>query len=328
MFTISFVGLPFFWFAQLLKNLRKTILRPLLESALKEKALHLRTRCFRRMGDTADRDLDKCFQVINEVIDKAGEIIQSKNETRQEFQQKQGDIDLVTETDKEVEQLLINTLQQKFPSHKFIGEEESSEGGAPKKLTDAPTWIIDPVDGTMNFVHAFPHSCISVGLVVDKVTEIGVVYNPLLKQRFTARRGQGAFYNGCRIRTSGQKELSKALITTEFGTSRDPEKLQVVMENFKKMVGKAHGIRCLGSAALNMAMVAMGAADANYEFGIHSWDVCAAELIVREAGGVVIDPAGGEFDLMSRRILAAATPELAQEIAKTLTQYFPEPRDD
>ncbi|XP_075161187.1 inositol monophosphatase 1-like [Haematobia irritans] len=94
------------------------------------------------------------------------------------------------------------------------------------------------------------------------------------------------------------------------------------------MAGKAHGIRALGSAALNMSMVALGAADANYEFGIHAWDVCAGDLIVREAGGVVIDPAGGDFDMMSRRVLAASSIELAKEIAKTLTQYYPQPRDD
>lgn len=87
-------------------------------------------------------------------------------------------------------------------------------------------------------------------------------------------------------------------------------------------------MRALGSAALNMAMVALGAADANYEFGIHAWDVCAGDLIVREAGGVVIDPAGGDFDIMSRRVLAAATPQLAQDLAKVLTQYQPLPRDD
>uniref|UniRef100_T1PD43 Inositol-1-monophosphatase n=1 Tax=Musca domestica TaxID=7370 RepID=T1PD43_MUSDO len=280
------------------------------------------------MAETAAVDLDKCFEVVNELVNKAGAIIARRNETRQEFVCKQGDIDLVTETDKEVENLLMNGIKEQFPDHKFIGEEESSAEGAPKKLTDAPTWIIDPVDGTMNFVHAFPHSCISVGLVVNKVTELGIVYNPMLQQRFTARRGQGAFYNGKPIKVSGQKDLAKALITSEFGTTRDPEKMKVVNENFQKMAAKAHGLRVLGSAALNMSMVALGAADANYEFGIHAWDVCAGDIIVREAGGVVIDPAGGEFDMMSRRVLAASSTELAQEIAKTLTQFYPQPRDD
>ncbi|TDG44442.1 hypothetical protein AWZ03_009138 [Drosophila navojoa] len=278
------------------------------------------------MADSVD--LGKCFEIINNLVTEAGRLIARNNETRQEFVCKSGDIDLVTETDRAVEKLIMDGIRQHFPDHKFIGEEESSSGGAVNKLTDEPTWIIDPVDGTMNFVHAFPHSCISVGLKVNKVTEIGIIYNPMLEQRFTARRGQGAYYNGRRIQASGQRDISKALVTSEFGTSRDEEKMKVVNENFAKMAKQVHGLRALGSAALNMAMVALGAADANYEFGIHAWDVCAGDLIVREAGGVVIDPAGGDFDIMSRRVLAAATPQLAQDMAKVLTQYQPLPRDD
>ncbi|EDV96885.1 GH16522 [Drosophila grimshawi] len=273
-------------------------------------------------------DLGKCFEIINNLTTEAGRLIARNNETRQDFVCKSGDIDLVTQTDQDVEKLIMDGIRQHYPDHKFIGEEESSSGGGVNKLTDAPTWIIDPVDGTMNFVHAFPHSCISVGLKVNKVTEIGIIYNPMLEQRFTARRGQGAYYNGKRIQTSGQKELGKALVTSEFGTSRDEPKMLAVNENFAKIAKQVHGLRVLGSAALNMAMVALGAADANYEMGIHAWDVCAGDLIVREAGGVVIDPAGGEFDIMSRRVLAAATPELAQELAKVLTQFYPQPRDD
>lgn len=279
------------------------------------------------MADSNELSLDKCFEVINKLVDEAGKLIAKRNETRQEFLEKANDIDLVTETDQEVEKLLMDGIKAQFPKHSFIGEEESA-AGHPNPLTDNPTWIIDPVDGTMNFVHAFPHSCISVGLVVNKVTEIGIIYNPMLAQRFTARRGQGAFLNGKRLQVSGQKELSKALITSEFGTSREAAKMKVVNENFAKISAKAHGIRCLGSAALNMAMVALGGADANYEFGIHAWDVCAGDLLVREAGGVLIDPAGGTFDMMSRRVIAAATPELAQQIAKELTQFYPQPRDD
>lgn len=180
--------------------------------------------------------------------------------------EKSSDIDLVTETDQEVEKLLINGLSSKFPSHKwvwranggetferpltiiqfviymirFIGEEECGEGKK-AELTDAPTWIIDPVDGTLNFVHSFPHSCISIALVINKTTEIGIILNPLVRQLFTARRGQGAFYNGNRIQVSGQKELSKSLVMAELGTSRDPEKLVITLENFKKIAQSAHG---------------------------------------------------------------------------------------
>ncbi|XP_037940651.1 inositol monophosphatase 1-like [Teleopsis dalmanni] len=280
------------------------------------------------MVDTDVHDLDKCFEVVVKHVKAAGDVIRRRSELRQEYELKADDIDLVTQTDKQVEQMLMIGLAHAFPDHKFIAEEESSAGGSPKKLTNDPTWIIDPVDGTMNFVHSFPHSCISIGLVINKVTEIGVVYNPILEQFFTARRGQGALYNGRRIKVSGQRDLTKSLVTSEFGTTRDVEKMLVVNQNFAKLAAKVHGLRCLGSAALNMCMVALGAADANYEFGIHAWDVCAGDIIVREAGGVVIDPAGRKFDMMSRRVLAAATPELATEITKLITQYYPEPRDD
>ncbi|XP_055911393.1 inositol monophosphatase 1 [Eupeodes corollae] len=274
-----------------------------------------------------DKDVQKCFEVALELVYKAGNIILERKNSRKSFVCKEGDIDLVTETDKQVEKLLMNGLKAQFKSHKFIGEEESA-GGVTARLTDAPTWIIDPVDGTMNFVHGFPHSCISIALVINQVTEIGIVYNPMLNQKFTAIRGEGAFYNDKLINVSGEKDPKKALVTSEFGTTRDPEKLKVVIENFNKMAALVHGIRSLGSAALNMVMVAMGAADVNYEFGIHAWDVAAGDLIVREAGGVTIDPAGGEFDMMSRRVIAASSMELAQEIAKNLTQFYPQPRDD
>lgn len=217
------------------------------------------------------------------------QLVSSRNSQRKSIEEKSSNIDLVTETDQQVEKLLIDGIKRKFPDHEFIGEEDSSDG---KKavLTDAPTWIIDPVDGTMNFVHSFPHSAISVALLVNKVslsfellkrqlhenfkfqiTEIGIVYNPVLGQKFTARRGKGAFHNGVQIHVSGEKELKNALLTTEFGTSREEEKTKVVLENISKLVRLAHGFRSLGAAALNICMVALGGADVYYEYGIHAW---------------------------------------------------------
>lgn len=272
-------------------------------------------------------DLDKCFEVVMKLVDEAGKIVAERNDSRQTYVTKSGATDLVTETDQEVEKLLMNGISAQFPNHKFIGEEETSTG---KKnvFTNDPTWIIDPVDGTMNFVHSFPHSSISIALYVDKVGEIGIIYNPILNQKFTARRGKGAFYNGKRIAVSGQTEINKALVISEFGTSRDPFKLKIVNENFSTLSGLVHGLRVLGSAALNISMVAMGAADVCYEMGIHVWDIAAAIILVKEAGGVVIDPAGGEVDIMSRRVLCASSMDVASDIAHVLKQYYPEPRDD
>lgn len=108
-------------------------------------------------------------------------------------------------------------------------------------MTDSPTWIIDPVDGTLNFVHSFPHTCISIALWVKKEPEIAIIYNPVLKQHFSARRGNGSFYNGNQIHVSDKKDLSQALVMTEFGTSRDEKKLDINIENFRKIVQSTQG---------------------------------------------------------------------------------------
>ncbi|XP_015607059.1 inositol monophosphatase 1 [Cephus cinctus] len=267
--------------------------------------------------------LDAYYEVVLSLVQEAGAVIRDKINRPKDIMTKSCDIDLVTESDQQVEKLLIDGLSSKFADHKFIGEESSSPGEK-IELTDAPTWIIDPIDGTMNFVHGLPHTCVSIGLLIDKVPEIGIVYNPILEQLFTARRGQGAFLNNSPIHVSNQKELSKALIMLEMGTSKDPEKMKIVMENLHVLTPQVHGLRALGSAALDMCMVALGGADGHFEFGIHAWDIAAGDLIVREAGGICIDPAGGPLDLMSRRVLCAATTELAQELAKSLIQYYPE----
>ncbi|CAG9093205.1 unnamed protein product [Plutella xylostella] len=271
------------------------------------------------MGDS----IDEYFEVALDLVKTAGNLINDHVSGCKTFELKSCDIDLVTEIDKKVEDTLIGGLSKKFPTHKFIGEETVSAGGR-CELTDEPTWVIDPVDGTMNFVHGFPHSCISLGLLINKESVVGIIYNPILNQLFTAQKGKGAFCNGRQIHVSQTKEISKALVTTETGTSRDEEKQKVVFQNLQLMIAKGHGIRCLGSAALNMAMVALGGADANYEFGIHAWDIAAGDILVREAGGVCIDPAGGPFDVLSRRVLCASTPELAAEMAKVLVQFYPE----
>lgn len=118
------------------------------------------------------------------------------------------------------------------------------------------------------------------------------------------------------------------MLVTEFGTSREEEKTKVVLENITKLVKIAHGFRSLGAAALNISMVALGGADAYYEFGVHAWDYAAGEFIVREAGGYCCDPSGQPVDLMSRRIVCAASKELAEELIPHLTQFYPMPRDD
>ncbi|XP_071528090.1 inositol monophosphatase 2 isoform X3 [Panulirus ornatus] len=265
----------------------------------------------------------ECFSVALKLVKEAGNLVRDAIKKKKRIETKSSAVDLVTESDKAVEKLLISGLSSAFPDHKFIGEESVAAGGK-CVLTDEPTWIIDPIDGTMNFVHSFPYTCISVGLWVKKEAEVGIVYNAVLEQMFTALKGQGAFLNNEKISVSGETELSQALIFSEIGSSLDPEKVDTVLTNITTLIPKVHGCRTMGCAALHMAHVALGAADANYSMGVHCWDIAAGCLLVQEAGGVVIDTAGGPFDLMRRRVLCASTQELAEKMAKLLKQYQPE----
>ncbi|XP_042220415.1 inositol monophosphatase 1-like isoform X1 [Homarus americanus] len=264
-----------------------------------------------------------CLSVALKLVKEAGELVRDAIKKKKNVETKSSVVDLVTESDKAVEKLLITGLSGVFPDHKFIGE-ESVAAGEKCVLTDEPTWIIDPIDGTMNFVHSFPYTCISVALWVNKDAEVGIVYNPVLEQMFTAVKGQGAFLNDEKISASGQTDLGQALVFSEMGTSRDPEKVDTVLTNLTTLITKVHGIRAMGSCTLNMCHVALGGVDICFEFGIHAWDMAAGYLIIKEAGGVVIDTEGGPFDLMRRRVLCASTQELAEKIAKLLKQYQPE----
>ncbi|CAH0547888.1 unnamed protein product [Brassicogethes aeneus] len=273
----------------------------------------------------SEGNIDEFYDTVLKLVKSCGKLINDKISKAKAIELKSSDIDLVTETDQQVEKLLIEGLTSQFPDHKFIGEESVADG-AQCVLTDAPTWIIDPIDGTMNFVHSFPHSCISIALFIDQVPVIGVIYNPMLSQMFTARKGKGAFLNGKKISVSDKTNLSQALIMMEFGTSRDADKMKAVMENQQNLMPSVHGLRALGSAALDIAMVACGAADAYFEYGIHIWDIAAGEILIEEAGGVVMDPAGGEIDRMSRRVLVASSRQLAEQLVGKLAQFYP-PRD-
>ncbi|XP_014252262.1 inositol monophosphatase 1-like isoform X2 [Cimex lectularius] len=239
---------------------------------------------------------------------------------------KSSQLDLVTETDKKVEEALISHLHEHFPTHKFIGE-ESSYCEKELTLTDDPTWIIDPVDGTMNFVHGNPNTCISLALYIKKEPTIAIIYAPVLGDLYSSISGEGAFLNGEPIKVSMEKDLAKSLIIMECGSNSSPEKMTCVKQNFDAVYHASHGIRMYGSAALNIASVARGSADAYFEFGLHIWDMAAGYLIVKEAGGFVQDPNGGDLDLMSCRFMCASTMEVAQDLTKIIKQYYPK-RDD
>lgn len=257
--------------------------------------------------------MDACYQAALDVAKKAAVLIRDAYDAEKRITTKSCAADLVTETDQAVEKLVISTLKAQFPTHSFIGE-ESVAGGEKCVWTDNPTWIIDPIDGTTNFVHRFPYTCISIGFTVNKKTEIGIVYNPILEQLYTARLGQGAFCNGKKISVTTTTDIGQALVCAEFGSDRDPKKLETKIATKKRVIERCHGIRCVGSAALALCSVAAGHADGFYESGVHCWDFVAGDLVVREAGGVVLDLTGGPLDLMARRVLCASTQQLAEQL--------------
>ncbi|XP_060901539.1 inositol monophosphatase 1 [Labrus mixtus] len=258
---------------------------------------------------------------------RAGEVVREALKGDRTVMTKSSSVDLVTQTDQKVEKLIIQSVKEKYPTHRFIGEESVAEG-EPCVLTDEPTWIIDPIDGTTNFVHAFPFIAVSIGFSVNKQVEFGVVYSCLEDKMFTARRGKGAFCNGEPLQVSDQKDIKQSIIATEFGSNRDPETVERIFSSMRNIVTiPVHGVRGAGTAAINMCLVASGCVEAYYEIGIHVWDIAAGSLIVSEAGGVLMDVEGGEMDLMSRRIVAANSRSVAERIVKEIDSYSPQ-RDD
>ncbi|XP_076617849.1 inositol monophosphatase 1-like [Chaetodon auriga] len=269
------------------------------------------------MSDPWQECMDHCVEVTKQ----AGKMIREALQKDIAVMQKSSPVDLVTETDQKVEQLIISSIKEKYPTHSFIGE-ESVAAGAPSVLTDNPTWIIDPIDGTTNFVHRFPFVSVSIGFTVNKEVEFGIVYSCIEDKLYTARKGKGAFCNGVPIKVSGQEDISQSLVLTEMGFKKDPEHFKTMLANIKTILTiPVHGVRSPGSAAVNMCLVACGSADAYYHMGIHCWDMAGGAAVVTEAGGVIVDISGGPFDLMSRRLIVASSRAIADRIAKEITQF-------
>ncbi|CAE5965915.1 unnamed protein product [Arabidopsis arenosa] len=253
----------------------------------------------------ADNDsLDQFLAAAIDAAKKAGQIIRKGFYETKHVEHK-GQVDLVTETDKGCEELVFNHLKQLFPNHKLIGEETTAAYGV-TELTDEPTWIVDPLDGTTNFVHGFPFVCVSIGLTIGKVPVVGVVYNPIMDELFTGVQGKGAFLNGKPIKVSTQSELVTALLVTEAGTKRDQATLDDTTNRINTLLTKVRSLRMCGSCALDLCGVACGRVDIFYELGFGGpWDIAAGIVIVKEAGGLIFDPSGKDLDITSQRIAAS-----------------------
>jgi myo-inositol-1(or 4)-monophosphatase len=207
-------------------------------------------------------------------------------------------LNLVTEVDRLSERAILSLLRKKFPSHGLWGEESGSQ----KKDSDF-TWIVDPLDGTTNYAHGYPFFCCSIALAKGRTPLVGVVYDAFRGECFAAERGKGAFLNGRRLRVSKTRTLAESLVCTGFAYA--VRETHYNLDNFRRFVLKAQGVRRDGSAALNLAFVAAGRFDGFWERGIQAWDMAAGVLLIQEAGGKVTDITGRPFDLLGENALAS-----------------------
>jgi myo-inositol-1(or 4)-monophosphatase len=227
-----------------------------------------------------------------------------------------GPKDFVSEVDRAAEAAIVETLLGAYPDHAIHAEEGTERGRNP----DAEhVWIIDPLDGTTNFLHGFPQYCVSIALAHRGVVTQGVIYDPVRNDLFTATRGRGAFLNDRRMRVSRRAHLRDCLIGTGF-PFRDGSYLDTYLAMMKAVVIQTAGLRRPGAAALDLAYVAAGFYDGFFEIGLNAWDVAAGSLLVLEAGGLVGD-LGGEGNYLYGGEVIAATPKAFAQLVNLLAPY-------
>ena len=244
-------------------------------------------RAARAAGDSIVREMDRACDI--QIEDK-------------------GKNDFVTEVDKNAEEIIISTIQKSYPDHAFLAEESGQRGESDY------LWVIDPLDGTTNFLHSFPHFAVSIALKQKGILNQAVVYDPLKQELFTATKGKGAQLNNRKIRVSSKKELDGALLGTGFPYSDEKAMLKFI-ESYKALFPKVAGIRRAGVASLDLAYVASGRLDGFWEFNLKPWDIAAGVLLIQEAGGISAELSGG-LDYLESGNIISANPKLLKAMLK------------
>ena len=230
--------------------------------------------------------------------------------------------DFVTEVDKNAEGAIIDVIRGAYPDHAILAEESGKSAGA--KGVSEYTWIIDPLDGTTNFIHGFPQYAVSIALMHRQTLAHGVIYDMAKNELFQASRGGGAFLNDRRIRVSKRTHFEDALIGTGFPYS-NMESLDQYLAMFRAVVSQVAGVRRAGAAALDLAYVAAGRLDGFWELGLSPWDIAAGILIIQEAGGLVSDLHGESDYLQSGRIVGG-NPKIFHQLLRVISPLETNPR--
>ncbi len=243
-------------------------------------------------------DYSKILKIAKEASYQAGNYLKENFEVKPKVEFK-GEINLITERDRKSQQIVYNIISNNFPEHSILGEEELNV-----EKDKGLLWIVDPLDGTTNYAHGLPYFCVSIAFMEEGVTKVGVVYNPMLDEMIWAKKDEGAYLNGKRLKVSNEVDINKSLIATGF-----PYDLRESEENnlnyFNEFIFNAQAVRRCGSAALDLAYVAAGRYDGFWELKLYPWDTAAAALFVEEAGGKVTDFSGNEFNPFKKECLAS-----------------------
>lgn len=259
--------------------------------------------------ETATRAAIAAGQILTENLTKSS---QRQISTKAAF-------DFVTEVDLASEKAIIEQIKSVFPTHNIFAEEQGAEQQSSEFL-----WIIDPLDGTTNYIHEFPFYSISIALKKGKEIIYGLIYDPIRQEIFDAFKEKGSFLNGKQIFTSPQASFQKALFATGF-PFRDKTKIDIYLQSFAAIFRKAAGVRRAGAAAIDLAYTACGRVDGFWEIGLNAWDIAAGVLIVQEAGGIVTDFRGGQNYLNSGNVVAANAalhPELLESCHRILKDCY------
>jgi myo-inositol-1(or 4)-monophosphatase len=256
-------------------------------------ALNIAIKAARKAGNVILRGMDR--------IDSQNVSLKGKN-------------DYVSDIDRQAESEIVAVLRKAYPSHGILAEEGGRQAG------DDYQWIVDPLDGTTNYLHGFPQFAVSIALAHRGRLEEAVVYDPLREELFTASRGVGAFLNDRRLRVTQLKGLEGALLGTGF-PFRQQQHLLAYVEMFKALHQGTAGIRRAGSAALDLAYVAAGRLDGFWEIGLSRWDMAAGVLLIREAGGMVCDFAGGD-DFLDTGNIVAGNPKVFTAVLHAITPHL------
>jgi len=220
--------------------------------------------------------------------------------------------DFVTQVDKAAENAIIDIIRRAYPEHSFLAEESGASAGARPEFL----WVIDPLDGTTNYIHGFPQYCVSIALEHKGVLAQAVVYDPAKNELFTASRGRGAYLDDRRMRVTKCAQLADALVGTGF-PFKEFGRIDLYMRQMRTLMGNSAGVRRAGAAALDLAYVAAGRLDAFWEMGLSRWDMAAGALLIQEAGGLVSD-LEGNADFLDRGEIAAATPKVLPQLLNAL----------